>query len=66
MSDQQVESERDRELKIPMSERVKISDLKLETEDNPNRMGLAQLDRLKAQSRNGATFQFPIVTKKTC
>jgi ParB-like chromosome segregation protein Spo0J len=47
MRDQQVETERDREIQIPMSERVKISDLKFD-QDNANRMSLAQLDRLKA------------------
>ena len=38
------------EILIPMSERVKISDLKFD-QDNPNMMSLAQLDRLKASIR---------------
>ena len=42
MSDRQVETERDREIPIPMSERMKISDLKFD-QDNPNMMSLAQL-----------------------
>jgi ParB-like chromosome segregation protein Spo0J len=40
-------SEVEKEIQIPMSERVKISDLKFD-QDNPNRLSLAQLDRLKA------------------
>jgi hypothetical protein len=47
MSDQQDETNRDREIPIPMSDRVKIGDLKFD-QDNPNRLSLAQLDRLKA------------------
>jgi len=39
-------SEFEAEIPIPMSERVKISDLKFD-QDNPNRMSLALLDRLK-------------------
>ncbi len=39
--------EKRNEIPIPMSEKVKISDLKFD-QDNPNRMSLAQLDRLKA------------------
>ena len=42
--------ENEKEIPIPMSERVKISDLKFDQE-NPNRMSLAQLDRLKASIR---------------
>jgi hypothetical protein len=41
-------SEFEKEIPIPMSEKVKISELKFDSEDNPNRMTLAQLDRLKA------------------
>jgi ParB-like chromosome segregation protein Spo0J len=40
-------SELEKEIPIPMSERMKISDLKFD-QDNPNRMSHAQLDRLKA------------------
>jgi hypothetical protein len=40
-------SEYEKEIPIPMSERVKICDIKFD-QDNPNRMSLAQLDRLKA------------------
>jgi len=61
MSDQQVETERDREIQIPMSERVKISDLKFDAEDNPNRMTLAQLDRLKASIKRWGDI-VPVVT----
>ena len=60
MSDQQVETERDREIQIPMSERVKISDLKFD-QDNPNRMSLAQLDRLKASIKRWGDI-VPVVT----
>jgi ParB-like chromosome segregation protein Spo0J len=60
MSDQQVEPERDRETQIPMSERVKISDLKFD-QDNPNRMTRAQLDRLKASIRKWGDI-VPVVT----
>jgi ParB-like chromosome segregation protein Spo0J len=60
MSDQQVETERDREIQIPMSKRVKISDLKFD-QDNPNRMSLAQLDRLKASIRKWGDI-VPVVT----
>ena len=38
--------ENEKEIPIPMSERVKISDLKFD-QDNPNRLTLMQLDRLK-------------------
>jgi len=56
-------SEVKEEILIPMSERVKISDLKFD-QDNPNRMSLAQLDRLKASiKRWGTSFQSsPIVS----
>ncbi|MGA3058867.1 MAG: ParB N-terminal domain-containing protein [Candidatus Bathyarchaeia archaeon] len=60
MSDQQVETERSREIQIPMSERVKISDLKFD-QDNPNRMSLAQLERLKASIRRWGDI-VPVVT----
>ena len=60
MSDQQGETKRDREIPIPMSERVKISDLKFD-QDNPNRMILAQLDRLKASIRRWGDI-VPVVT----
>ena len=60
MSDQQVETERDREIPIPMSERVKISDLKFD-QDNPNRMSLAQLERLKASIKRWGDI-VPVVT----
>ena len=48
------------EISIPMSERVKISDLKFD-QDNPNRMSLAQLDRLKASIRRWGDI-VPVVT----
>jgi ParB-like chromosome segregation protein Spo0J len=54
-------SEFEKEIPIPMSERVKISDLKLDAEDNPNRMSLAQLDRLKASIKRWGDI-VPIVT----
>jgi ParB-like chromosome segregation protein Spo0J len=60
MSAQQVETERDREIPIPMSERVKISDLKFD-QDNPNRMSLAQLDRLKGSIKRWGDI-VPVVT----
>ena len=60
MSVQQVETERDREIQIPMSERVKISDLKFD-QDNPNRMSLAQLERLKASIKRWGDI-VPVVT----
>ncbi len=53
--------ENDKEISIPMSERVKISDLKLDPEDNPNRMTLAQLERLKASIRRWGDI-VPVVT----
>jgi len=49
----------EKEIPIPMSERVKISDLKFDQE-NPNRMTLAQLDRLKVSIKRWAT-SFPLL-----
>jgi len=60
MSDRQVETERDLEIPIPMSERVKISDLEFD-QDNPNVMSLAQFDRLKASIRKWGDI-VPVVT----
>jgi ParB-like chromosome segregation protein Spo0J len=54
-------SEFDRGIPIPMSERVKICDLKLDLEDNPNRMSLAQLERLKASIKKWGDI-VPVVT----
>jgi ParB-like chromosome segregation protein Spo0J len=48
------------EVPIPMSERVKISDLQFD-QDNPNRMSLAQLDRLKASIKRWGDI-VPVVT----
>ena len=53
-------SEVEREIPIPMSERVKISDLKFD-QDNPNRMTRAQLDRLKASIEKWGDI-VPVVT----
>ena len=53
-------SDCDKEIPIPMSERVKISDLKFD-QDNPNRMSLAQLDRLKASIKRWGDI-VPVVT----
>jgi ParB-like chromosome segregation protein Spo0J len=53
--------ENEKEIPIPMSERVKISDLKLDPEDNPNRMTLAQLERLKASIKRWGDI-VPVVT----
>jgi ParB-like chromosome segregation protein Spo0J len=53
-------SEVEREIPIPMSERVKISDLKFD-QDNPNRMSRAQLDRLKASIKKWGDI-VPVVT----
>jgi len=53
-------SEVKKEISIPMSERVKICDLKFD-QDNPNRMSLAQLDRLKASIRRWGDI-VPVVT----
>jgi hypothetical protein len=52
--------ELEREIPIPMSERVKISDLKFD-QDNPNRMSRMQLDRLKASIKRWGDI-VPIVT----
>jgi ParB-like chromosome segregation protein Spo0J len=60
MSDRQTETGRDREIPIPLSERVKISDLKFD-QDNPNRMSLAQLERLKASIKKWGDI-VPVVT----
>jgi ParB-like chromosome segregation protein Spo0J len=53
-------SEFEKEIRIPMSERVKISDLKFD-QDNPNRMSRAQLDRLKASIKKWGDI-VPVVT----
>jgi ParB-like chromosome segregation protein Spo0J len=53
-------SEVKKEIQIPMSERVKISDLKFD-QDNPNRMSRAQLDRLKASIKKWGDI-VPVVT----
>ena len=53
-------SELKREISIPMSERVKISELKFD-QDNPNRMSIAQLDRLKASIKRWGDI-VPVVT----
>ena len=53
-------SEFEKEIPIPMSERVKISDLKFD-QDNPNRMTRAQLDRLKASIKKWGDI-VPVVT----
>ncbi len=53
-------SELEKDIPIPMSERVKISDLKFD-QDNPNAMTLAQLDRLKASIRRWGDI-VPVVT----
>ncbi len=53
-------SEVEREIQIPMSERVKISDLKFD-QDNPNRLSRAQLDRLKASIKRWGDI-VPVVT----
>ena len=60
MSDPQVETERDREIPIPHvgtreNQRPKFD------QDNPNRMSLAQLDRLKASIRRWGDI-VPVVT----
>ncbi|MGA3289734.1 MAG: ParB N-terminal domain-containing protein [Candidatus Bathyarchaeia archaeon] len=52
--------EDEKEIPIPMSERVKISDLKFD-QDNPNRMSLLQLDRLKASIKRWGDI-VPVVT----
>ena len=53
-------SQLESEIPIPMSERVKISDLKFD-QDNPNRMSLAQLERLKASIKRWGDI-VPVVT----
>src|SRR5512137_1304175 len=53
-------SESGKEIPIPMSERVKISDLKFD-QDNPNRLSLAQLERLKASIKRWGDI-VPVVT----
>jgi hypothetical protein len=53
-------SEITNEVSIPMSERVKISDLKFD-QDNPNRMSIAQLERLKASIKRWGDI-VPVVT----
>ena len=53
-------SEFEKEIPIPMSERVKISDLKFD-QANPNRMSLAQLERLKASIKKWGDI-VPVVT----
>src|SRR5512136_2167765 len=50
----------EKEIPIPMSERVKICDLKFD-QDNPNRLSLEQLDRLKASIRRWGDI-VPVVT----
>jgi ParB-like chromosome segregation protein Spo0J len=50
----------DKDIPIPMSERVRISDLKFD-QDNPNRLSLLQLDRLKASIRRWGDI-VPVVT----
>jgi ParB-like chromosome segregation protein Spo0J len=53
-------SEVKKETSIPMSERVKISDLKFD-QDNPNVMSLVQLDRLKASIKRWGDI-VPVLT----
>jgi len=53
-------SEYEKEIPIPMSERVKICDLKFD-QDNPNRLSLAQLERLKASIKRWGDI-VPVVT----
>jgi hypothetical protein len=52
--------ESENEIPIPMSERVKINDLKFD-QDNPNRLTLAQLDRLKDSIKRWGDI-VPVVT----
>jgi len=52
--------ENDKEIPIPMSERVKISDLQFD-QDNPNRLSPMQLERLKASIKRWGDI-VPIVT----
>ena len=53
-------SDFEKEIPIPMSERVKICDIKFD-QDNPNRLSRAQLDRLKASIRKWGDI-VPVVT----
>jgi hypothetical protein len=53
-------SQLESEIPIPMSERVRICDLKFD-QDNPNRMSLAQLERLKASIKRWGDI-VPVVT----
>ncbi len=53
-------SEYEKEIPIPMSERAKICDLKFD-QDNPNRLSLAQLERLKASIKRWGDI-VPVVT----
>ena len=53
-------SEYEKEIPIPMSERVKICDLKFD-QDNPNRLSLVQLERLKASIKRWGDI-VPVVT----
>lgn len=55
-----LKKEFEKEIQIPMSERLKISDLKFD-QDNPNRMSRAQLDRLKASIKKWGDI-VPVVT----
>lgn len=50
----------EKEIPIPMSERVKISELRFD-QDNPNRLSLAQLERLKASIKKWGDI-VPVVT----
>jgi ParB-like chromosome segregation protein Spo0J len=52
--------ENDKDIPIPMSERVKISDLRFD-QDNPNRMSRTQLERLKASIKKYGDI-VPVVT----
>lgn len=49
-----------REILVPLSERVRICDLRFD-QDNPNRMSLAQLERLKASIKRWGDI-VPVVT----
>jgi ParB-like chromosome segregation protein Spo0J len=60
MNVQSSEPAENKEISIPMSERVKISHLKFD-ECNPNRMSLMQLDRLKASIKRWGDI-VPVVT----
>ncbi len=50
----------EKEIPIPMSERVKITDLKFD-QNNPNRLSLVQLERLKASIKRWGDI-VPVVT----